>query len=88
MKVRIIKFIQCAPCSINGPKFLEISIFEILYIAIGHLVLVTLEDFFTLITKLLVVKILRKNSLFKCSLWVHEAFFLVRQTPGEFSRTC
>jgi hypothetical protein len=28
MKVRIVKFIQCGPCSINGPKFQEISFFE------------------------------------------------------------
>jgi hypothetical protein len=38
MKMRIVKFIQCEPCSMNGPKF---SFFEIFYIAIGHLVFVT-----------------------------------------------
>jgi hypothetical protein len=45
MNVRIIKFIQSEPCSINGPKFSEILFFEILYITIRHLVFVTLEHF-------------------------------------------
>jgi hypothetical protein len=45
MNLRKIKFIQCEPCFINGPKFPEFSFFETLYIAIGHLVLVTLEHF-------------------------------------------
>ncbi len=44
MKIRIIKFIQCAPCSINGPKFPEISLFETYYIVIRHLVFVTFID--------------------------------------------
>jgi hypothetical protein len=30
------------PCFTNGPKFLEFSLFETLYIAIRHLVIVTL----------------------------------------------
>jgi len=41
IKLRIVKFIQCGPLSINGPKFLEISLFEKNYITIGHLVFVT-----------------------------------------------
>jgi len=41
-KIKIIKFIQRGPCSINGPKFPKSSLFETLYIAIGHLILVTL----------------------------------------------
>jgi hypothetical protein len=45
IKVRIIKFIQCEPCSIYGPKFLEIQLFETFYITIGHLVLVTFMHF-------------------------------------------
>ncbi len=45
MKVKVIKFVQCGPCSINGPKFLEISPFEIFYIVIKHLVFVTLIQF-------------------------------------------
>jgi hypothetical protein len=45
MKMKIIRFIQCGPCSINGPKFLEIFFFEIFYITIGHLVLVTFIHF-------------------------------------------
>jgi hypothetical protein len=45
MNVRMLKFKQCRPCSINGPKFLEISFFETLYIAIKHLAFITFEDF-------------------------------------------
>ncbi len=45
MKVRIVKFIQCRPCFINGPKFSKISLFKFFYIAIGHLVFVTLIHF-------------------------------------------
>jgi hypothetical protein len=45
MNVRIIKFIQSEPCSINGSKFPKISFFEILYITIRHLVFVALEHF-------------------------------------------
>jgi hypothetical protein len=45
MKVNTIKFIQCGPCFINGPKFPEISFFETFYIVIGHLVFVTLIYF-------------------------------------------
>jgi hypothetical protein len=45
MKVRILKFIQCGPCSINGPRFLEILFFETFDIAIGHFAFVTLKDF-------------------------------------------
>jgi hypothetical protein len=45
MKARIIKFIQCGPCFINGPKLFEISLFEFFYITIGHLVFITLIHF-------------------------------------------
>jgi hypothetical protein len=48
MNVKIVDFIQCEPCFINGSKFSKfskISVFEILYIAIGHLVLIRLEHF-------------------------------------------
>jgi hypothetical protein len=45
MKVRIVKFIQCGPYSINGPKFLKFSLFETFYIAIGNLVFVALVHF-------------------------------------------
>jgi len=44
MNVKIVKFIQCGPCSINDPKFPKISLFEILYIAIRHIFLITLEN--------------------------------------------
>jgi hypothetical protein len=44
MKVRIIKFIQCGPYSINGPNFLEIWLLSF-YIMIKHLVLVTFIHF-------------------------------------------
>ncbi len=45
MKVKMVKFIQGGPCFISGPKFLETSFFEILYIKIRQLVLATLEHF-------------------------------------------
>ncbi len=45
IKVRIIKFIQCKPCLINGLKFLEIWLFEIFYITIRHWVLVKFIHF-------------------------------------------
>jgi len=45
MKVRIIKFIQCGPYSINGLKLSEIWLFKKNYITIGHLVLVTFIHF-------------------------------------------
>jgi hypothetical protein len=45
MKVKMVKFIQGGPCSINGPKLFETSFFETLYIEIRQLVLVTLEHF-------------------------------------------
>jgi hypothetical protein len=36
MKVRRVKFIQCGPYSINGPKIPKISLLKTFYIAIGH----------------------------------------------------
>jgi hypothetical protein len=45
MKIKIIKFIHCRPCFINGPKFSKFSFFITLHIIIRHLVLVTLERF-------------------------------------------
>jgi len=45
MNVKIVDFIHCEPCFINGSKFSKISAFEILYIAIGHLVLIKLAHF-------------------------------------------
>ncbi len=50
MKVIIVKFIQSEPCFINGPKFLEISFFETFYIAIKHLVFVSLIHFMDIST--------------------------------------
>jgi hypothetical protein len=41
-KIKTVKFIQYGPCSINGPKFSKNSLLETLYVAIGHLILVTL----------------------------------------------
>jgi hypothetical protein len=46
MKIRIIKFIQCGPCFINGSKLLEISFFEFFYITIGHLVFFHIDTFY------------------------------------------
>jgi hypothetical protein len=45
MKVKIVKFIQCGPCFINGPKFQEIWFLKKNYIIIGHLVLATFIHF-------------------------------------------
>jgi hypothetical protein len=45
MKMRIVKFIQCGPCFINGPKFLKIWLFEKNYIIIGDLVIVIFIHF-------------------------------------------
>jgi hypothetical protein len=65
MKVKIINFIQCEPCSINCPKFLKIWFFETFNIAIEHLVLVTFIYFIHIST---VVKILGQKKLFRHSL--------------------
>ncbi len=45
MKVKIVKFIQCEPCSKSGPKFPKILVLELSYIAIMHLVFVTFIHF-------------------------------------------
>ncbi len=45
MKVKIIKFIQCGPCFINGPKLSKIWFFETFHITIGHLILVSFIHF-------------------------------------------
>jgi hypothetical protein len=45
MKIQIIKFIQCEPCSIKEYQSLKFSFFEPLYIVIGHLILVTFKCF-------------------------------------------
>ncbi len=50
MKLKIIKFIQCGPCYINGPKFPKIWLFETFYITLG-LVLVTFIHFIHINTK-------------------------------------
>jgi hypothetical protein len=64
MKVRIIKFIQCGPCSINGPKFPKNWLLKTFHITIRHLVLVTFI-LYTLTRKVFVVKILgEKNYLY------------------------
>jgi hypothetical protein len=79
MKVKIVKFIQCGPCSINGQKFLEIWFFGTFYIAIGHWFLSHSCILYTLTCKVLVVKILGQKKLFIHSLWVLELFFLMKQ---------
>ena len=68
MKVTIIKFIQCGPCSINNPKYQKYHFFETFYIVIGHLVLVTFMHLYTLTHKVFVVKILGQKNLFRYSL--------------------
>jgi len=44
-KVKLAKFIQCGPCSINGPKSQEIWFFETFYNAIRHFFFVTFRPF-------------------------------------------
>jgi len=68
MKIKIVKFIQCDPCSIKGLKLLELSLFETFYITIGHLLFVTFIDFIYITPKVFVVKILGQIFLFKHSL--------------------
>jgi hypothetical protein len=75
MKVRLIKFIKCEPCSINDPKFIEIWFFETFYIAIGHLFLSHSYILYSLTHKVFVVEILCQKKLVKHSLWVLEFFF-------------
>jgi len=58
MKVIIVKFIQCGPCSINGPKFPEIWLFESFYIVIGIWFLSHSCILYTLTHKVFVVKTL------------------------------
>jgi hypothetical protein len=86
MKVRIVKFIQCEPCSINGPNFLEISFFEAFYITIKHLVFVTFIHLCTLILKVFVVRILGQKNKFKHYLWIFEFFFSRDKVLNCFSR--
>jgi hypothetical protein len=82
------KFIQCGPCFINGPKILETWFFETFYIIIKHLVLVTFIHFIHIAHKVFVVKILVQKKLFKHFLWVFELlFFLMKQSPRFFSKT-
>jgi hypothetical protein len=45
MKVRILKFIQCGPCSINVPKLPKFWLLKTFSIMTGHLVLVTFIHF-------------------------------------------
>jgi len=44
-KVQITKYIQCGPCSINGPKSQEIWLFQTFYSATRHFVFVTFKPF-------------------------------------------
>jgi hypothetical protein len=83
MNVKIVKFIQCGPCSINGPKFPKILFFEILYIAIYTFFLSHSNILYTLIAKVFVVEILKQNNLFRPCLWVLEFVFFTRQSLGK-----
>ncbi len=84
IEVEIIKFNQNGPCSINGPKFLEISLFETFYIAIGHLVFVI----FIHLTYINTWSVFGKNlgPKKKHFLCVLELFFLKKQSPRYFSK--
>jgi hypothetical protein len=57
-KVKLAKFIQCGPCSINGPKSQEIWFFETFYNAIRLFFLSHLDLLYTLTYKVFVVEIL------------------------------
>jgi hypothetical protein len=83
MNVKIVKFIQCGPCSINGPKFPKKIFFENLYIAIYTFFLSYSNILYTLVAKVFVVEILKQNNLFRPCLWVLEFFFLTRQSLGK-----
>ncbi len=85
MKMKILKFSQCEPCSINGPKFSKFWLFETFYIIIGHLVLVTFIHLYTLTHKVYVVKILGQKKLFRHSLWIFNLFLFMKQSLGFFS---
>ncbi len=75
MKVKIIKFIQCGPYSINGPKFSKKWFFQTFYIALRHLVFVIFIHAYTLANEVFVVKILGQKKLFRHYLWILELFF-------------
>jgi hypothetical protein len=81
MRIRTVKFIQCEPCSLNGPKFPRNSFFEFFHIAIMHLVFVTFIHFMyisilcTLVFNVFVVRILNPKKLFKQSLWILKLLF-------------
>jgi hypothetical protein len=85
MKIKIIKFIQCGPCFINGLKFQEISFFETFYIVIRHLVFVTLIYFLYISTYGVCDKNLGPK--INCLDIFYESlnfFFLKRQSFGFF----
>jgi hypothetical protein len=78
MKIKIVKFIQCGPCFVNGSKFLRIWLFETFYITIGHLVLVKCIYFIHLNTQgVCDKKKLGQKKLFKHSLWILEFYFFM-----------
>jgi hypothetical protein len=80
MKVKIVKVIQCGPCSINGPKFPKNPFKQKNYnrpFDFCHLYILC-----TLRSKVFVVRILGQKNLFKHSLWIIELFFLRRQILG------
>jgi hypothetical protein len=76
MKVKIIKFIQCGPCFINGPKFPRISLLKTLYIAIGGTLKAKVIHFlalFGLFAKCILLKChkcITKSSTWKKYLWI------------------
>jgi hypothetical protein len=84
MKVKIIKFIQCGPCSINGPKFQEISIFETFYIVIRHLFFVTFIHFMYINTKMFVIRILGQKKCLDIPYESLNLFFFVNKVLDFF----
>jgi hypothetical protein len=71
------------------PKFPKFSFFEILYIAIGRLVIVTFEHFIY-ISKLRCLSLKSWGKIIYLNI-PHGSlnfFFLMKQSSGKFSRTC
>jgi L-asparagine transporter-like permease len=75
MNVRIIKFIQCGPCFINGPNSHKFHFLKFCTLQLGTWLLSHLNILYTWATKVFVVKILKQNNLFKCSLYGSLNFF-------------
>jgi hypothetical protein len=84
MKIRIVKFIQCGLCSINGPKFSTKFIFWNFLHYNRAFDFCHTHTLCTLVPKVFVVRILGQNLVFKHSLWILELFFSLRDKIMDF----